>query len=64
MHWLSWTGLSFIVGGVVSLAMSLAIWDQLTYMEELTGYGGAGWIVVGVILFLFGLTRKKPKTTQ
>jgi hypothetical protein len=56
--WLFWAGVSFIVGGVVSLALTLGATEQLSPSEDLSGYA-IGWILVGVVLIGIGFIKKK-----
>lgn len=55
-HWLIWVGISFIIGGAVSLAMNTAIQEPLGYLEDLTGYS-VGWMIIGGVLIGYGYIR-------
>jgi len=57
-NWLFWAGVSFIVGGVVSLALTLGATEQLSPSEDLSSYA-IGWILVGVVLITIGFIKKK-----
>ncbi|MFB5607661.1 MAG: hypothetical protein ACE5RI_05735 [Candidatus Nitrosomaritimum yanchengensis] len=58
--WLFWAGVSFIIGGTISLALNLSVQASLSMLEDLTGYS-IGWIVVGVVLILFSKLRDKKE---
>lgn len=60
-NWLFWAGVSFIVGGIVSLALNLGATETLRFSEDLTGYT-IGWILVGVVLIGIGYIKKKNFT--
>lgn len=59
--WLFWAGISFIIGGVISLALNLGVQESLSKWEDLTGYA-IGWIAVGVVLF--GISFWKGKKDE
>ena len=59
--WLFWVGISFILGGSVSLALNLAVEGPLTMAEDLTGYA-IGWLAVGVIFIMYSLVKNKRKS--
>ncbi len=62
--WFFWAGISFIVGGIISLALNLGVQESLSMLEDLTGYA-IGWIVVGIVLIVFSLLKsKKEKRTN
>ena len=56
--WLNWAGISFIIGGSISLALNLSVQSTLTMLEDLTGYS-IGWIVVGIVLIIYSKLRDK-----
>ena len=56
-NWLFWAGLGFIVGGIVSLAMNLAVSSSLSFKEDLTGYA-LGWLAVGAVLLAVGFVKR------
>jgi hypothetical protein len=58
--WFFWAGISFIVGGIISLALNLGVQGSLNMLEDLTGYA-IGWVVVGVVLIVFSLVKSKKK---
>jgi len=62
--WLFWAGTSFIIGGIISLALNLGVQESLSMLEDLTGYA-IGWIAVGIVLIVFSLVKsKKEKRTN
>ena len=56
--WLFWAGISFIIGGVVSLALNLGATQTPSFSEDLSGYA-IGWMLVGPILIVIGSMKKK-----
>lgn len=62
-NWLSWAGLSFIVGGTVSFALTLGATGTLSFSEDLSGYS-MGWILVGTVLIIIGYIKKKNPSEQ
>jgi hypothetical protein len=58
--WFFWAGISFIIGGIISLALTLGVQGSLSMLEDLTGYA-IGWIAVGVVLIVFSLVRSKKE---
>jgi len=58
--WLFWAGVSFIIGGTISLALNLSVQASLSMLEDLTGYS-IGWIVVGIALIIFSKLRDKKE---
>ena len=58
--WFFWAGLSFIVGGLISLALSLGVQLSIGMLENLTGYA-MGWIAVGIVLIVFNYVKQKKK---
>ncbi len=62
--WFFWAGTSFIIGGIISLALNLGVQESLSMLEDLTGYA-IGWIAVGIVLIVFSLVKsKKEKRTN
>lgn len=57
-NWLFWAGVSFIVGGIVSLSLHLGATKTLSFSEDLSGYA-IGWMLVGAILIAIGYVKKK-----
>ncbi|MDH3277751.1 MAG: hypothetical protein OEM21_06590 [Nitrosopumilus sp.] len=58
--WFFWAGVSFIIGGTISLALNLGVQESLGRLEDLTGYA-IGWIAVGIVLIIFGLIKGKKE---
>lgn len=58
--WFFWAGISFIIGGTISLALNLGVQESLSMLEDLTGYA-IGWIAVGILLVIFGLVKSKKE---
>lgn len=58
--WLFWAGVSFIIGGFVSLALNLSVQANLRMLEDLTGYS-IGWIVVGAVLIGYSLIKGRKE---
>jgi hypothetical protein len=54
-------GLAFIIGGSVSLAMTLSIQGELDPLEDLSPYG-IGWILAGIVMISVGLVLKTKKS--
>ena len=61
--WLLWAGISFIIGGAVSLALNLGVQESLTPAEDLTGYA-IGWMAVGVVFIVYSLVKNRKKEQQ
>ena len=59
-NWFFWVGISFIIGGILSLALNLGVQESLSMLEDLTGYS-IGWIIVGIFLVIFGLIKSKKE---
>lgn len=62
-NWFFWAGLSFIVGGIVSLALTLGATEALSPSEDMSGYS-IGWVIVGVALIAIGFIKKKNHSEQ
>ena len=58
--WFFWAGISFIIGGIISLALNLGVQGSLSMLEDLTGYA-IGWMAVGVVLIVFSLLKGKKE---
>jgi len=58
--WFFWAGISFIMGGAISLALNLGVQGSLSMLEDLTGYA-VGWIAVGIVLIVVSLVKSKKK---
>lgn len=57
-NWFFWAGVSFIVGGIISLALTLGATASLSPIEDTSSYS-IGWMIVGVILIVIGFIKKK-----
>jgi len=57
-NWLFWAGISFIVGGIVSIALNLGATKTPSFSEDLSGYA-IGWMLVGAVLIVIGYVKKK-----
>ena len=57
-NWLFWAGISFVVGGIVSLAINLGATETPSFSEDLSGYA-VGWMLVGAVLIAIGYIKKK-----
>ena len=55
--WLFWAGLSF-VGGMISFGLTFGATGFISIADDFTGYS-IGWIVVGIVLIIFGLIKKQ-----
>ena len=55
-----WAGLAFIVGGGISLAMTLSVQGELNPREDLSTYG-IGWILAGIAMIGAGFVLKSKK---
>lgn len=58
--WLFWAGISFIIGGTISLALNLSVQSNLSMLEDLTGYS-LGWIVVGIVFIAYSILKGKKE---
>jgi hypothetical protein len=58
--WFFWAGISFIIGGIISLALNLGVQESLSMLEDLTGYA-IGWMAVGVVLIVFSILKGKKE---
>jgi hypothetical protein len=58
--WFFWAGISFIIGGIISLALNLGVQGSLSMLEDLTGYA-IGWMAVGVVLIIFSQVKSKKE---
>ena len=56
--WLFWAGISFLIGGSISLALNLGTTDPLALTEDLTGYA-IGWMAVGVAFIVYSFVKNK-----
>lgn len=61
--WLFWAGISFVIGGTISLALNLGVQESLSMWEDLTGYA-VGWIAVGAVLIVFSFVKNKKEEKQ
>jgi len=58
--WFFWAGVSFVIGGIVSLGLNLGVQGTLTILEDMTGYS-IGWILVGIVLIVYSVSRNKKE---
>jgi hypothetical protein len=58
--WFFWAGISFNIGGIISLALNFGVQGSLSMLEDLTGYA-IGWMAVGVVLIVFSLVKSKQE---
>ena len=58
--WFFWAGISFVIGGIVSLGLNLGVQGTLTRLEDMTGYS-IGWIAVGIVLIAYSLIKNKKE---
>ena len=58
--WFFWAGISFLIGGFVSLGLNLGVQGQLSRLEDMTGYS-VGWIAVGIVLISYGFIKNKKE---
>lgn len=58
--WFFWAGISFIVGGIISLALNLGVQESLSRLEDLTGYA-LGWVAVGIVLIGISFFKNKKE---
>ena len=59
-HWIFWTGISFVVAGIVSVGITLAGEGPPSLIEELF-LSSIGWTITGIVLTIFGLIKKSNK---
>ena len=57
-NWFFWAGISFIIGGIVSLTLNMGATEVVSFREDLTGYA-VGWILVGITLIFVGFIKRK-----
>jgi len=57
-NWFFWAGVSFIIGGVISLALTFGATAPLSPSEDTTDYS-IGWMIVGAALIAIGFIKKK-----
>jgi len=57
-NWLLWAGISFILGGVVSWALTVGATETVSFQEDISGYS-IGWILVGIVLLVIGFIKRK-----
>ena len=58
--WFFWAGISFVIGGIVSLGLNIGVQGQLSRLEDMTGYS-IGWIAVGIVLISYGFIKNKKE---
>ncbi len=56
--WFFWAGIGLIIGGAISLALNLGVQENLSDLEDLSGYS-LSWIVVGIALIVFSIVKRK-----
>lgn len=56
--WLFWAGISFIIGGTISLVLNYGVEGALSMAEDLTGYA-IGWMAVGAVFIVYSLIKSK-----
>ena len=61
-HWIFWTGIGFIIAGLVSIGITLGGEGPPSFIDELLNYN-IGWMIIGLALVIFGLTNKVIKKT-
>ena len=61
-HWIFWTGIGFIIAGLISMGITLSGEGPPSFIDQLIDYN-AGWIIIGIALVIFGLTIKVFKKT-
>lgn len=57
-NWFFWAGISFIIGGVVSWALTMGATETVSFPEDVSGYA-IGWILVGIVLIAVGFIKRK-----
>ncbi len=57
-NWFLWAGISFIIGGTVSWALTIGATETVSFQEDLSGYA-IGWILVGIVLIAVGFIKRK-----
>jgi len=57
-NWFTWAGISFIIGGVISLALTKGATEFVSFREDLSPYS-VGWILVGIALIAAGFIKRK-----
>lgn len=57
--WIVFAGISFIVGSLTSLAMTLGVEGEFELREDFTSYS-IGWLAAGIVMIILGLILK-PK---
>ena len=58
-RWLIWAGIAIILGGGISLGMTLSVQGELDPSEDLTPYS-IGWMMAGIVMIVSGFILK-PK---
>lgn len=58
--WFFWAGISFVIGGIVSLGLNLGVQGYLTRLEDMNGYS-IGWIVLGIVLIVYSVVKNKKE---
>ncbi len=57
--WLFWAGVGFVIGGLVSYSMALAV-PGPGFQADVSGYA-LGWMGAGAVLLAAGLVLKPSK---
>lgn len=55
--WFLWAGISFIIGGIVSFALTKGSTMPLSFQEDISTYS-IGWILVGIVLISIGFLKR------
>ena len=58
--WLVWAGIALVIGGGISLAMTLAVEGDFDLRNEFSSYSIA-WLIGGAIIVILGLILKPKK---
>lgn len=58
--WFFWAGISFVIGGIISLALNLGVQESMSMLEDLTGYA-VGWMAVGFVLIVISIVKSKKE---
>ena len=57
-NWFFWAGISFVIGGAISWALTAGVSEPVSAKEDLSGYA-LGWIAVGIVLTVIGYVKRK-----
>ena len=53
-----WIGISFVIAGIVSFAITLGGEGPSNFIEELVD-SSISWIIIGIVLTVFSLVKNK-----